>query len=55
MPMSQASPASGFLGVAPVAARVATERIVRAPPEALVLNYDELRAALDATGETLRA
>ncbi len=44
-----------FLGVAPVAVRVATERIVRAPPEALVLNYDELRTALDAAGETLSA
>lgn len=45
----------GFLGIAPVAVRVATERIVRAPPEALVLNYDELRAALDAAGETIAA
>ena len=44
-----------FLGVAPVAVRVATERIVRVPPEALVLNYDELRAALDAAGERVAA
>jgi LPS sulfotransferase NodH len=44
-----------FLGVAPVVVRVATERIVRASPEALVLNYDALRAALDAAGETIAA
>jgi hypothetical protein len=45
----------GFLGIAPVPVRVATERIVRTPPEALVLNYDELRAALEAAGETIAA
>lgn len=41
-----------FPGVAPGPVRVAPERIVRAPPEALVLNYGELRMALDAAGET---
>ena len=54
-PQAECERVFAFLGVAPVAVRVATERIVRAPPEALVLNYDELRAALDAAGETLAA
>ena len=45
----------GFLGVAPVPVRVATERIVRMPPEALVRNYEALRAALDAAGEAVAA
>jgi hypothetical protein len=31
--------------------RVATEKIVRAPPETLVLNYRELQAALREAGE----
>jgi hypothetical protein len=44
-----------FLGIPSAPVRVATERIVRTPPEALVLNYDELRAALDAAGETIAA
>lgn len=54
-PQAECERVFDFLGVAPVAVRVATERIVRAPPEALVLNYDELRTALDAAGETLSA
>ena len=44
-----------FLGVASAPVRVATERIVRTPPEALVLNYPELRDALRAAGETIAA
>lgn len=54
-PQAECERVFDFLDAAPVAVRVATERIVRAPPEALVLNYDELRAALDAAGEPLRA
>lgn len=54
-PQAECERVFDFLGVAPVPVRVATERIVRAPPEALVLNYDELRAALDAAGEPLAA
>jgi len=54
-PQAECERVFGFLGIAPVAVRVATERIVRAPPEALVLNYDALGAALDAAGETLAA
>ena len=54
-PQAECERVFDFLGVAPVAVRVATERIVRSPPDALVLNYDELRAALDAAGETLAA
>ena len=54
-PQAECERVFGFLGVAPVPVRVATERIVRAPPEALVLNYDELRAALEAAGEPIAA
>lgn len=54
-PQAECERVFDFLGVAPVAVRVATERIVRAPPEALVLNYDELRAALEAAGEPIAA
>jgi hypothetical protein len=54
-PQAECERVFAFLGVAPVAVRVATERIVRVPPEALVLNYDELRAALDAAGERVAA
>ena len=37
-----------FLGVAPAPVRVATEKIVRQPPQALLLNYPEVAAALAA-------
>ena len=54
-PQAECERVFDFLGVAPVPVRVATERIVRMPPEALALNYDELRAALDAAGEPIAA
>lgn len=54
-PQAECERVFGFLGVAPVAVRVATERIVRAPPDTLVLNYEALRAALDAARETIAA
>lgn len=54
-PQAECERVFGFLGVAPVPVRVATERIVRSPPEALVLNYPELRAALQAAGEAVAA
>ena len=41
-----------FLGVESVPVRVATERIVRAPPETLVLNYGDVQAALRDAGES---
>jgi hypothetical protein len=41
-----------FLDVAPAPVRVATERIVRAPPEALLLNHAEVLAALAVTNAT---
>ena len=44
-----------FLGIESAPVRVATERIVRTPPEALVLNYPELRSALLAAGECVGA
>ena len=37
--------------LAPAPVTVATEKIVRQPPEALVRNYVEVRAALRAAGE----
>lgn len=40
-----------FLGLAEVPVRVATEKIVRQPPQALLLNFDEVQAALRAAGE----
>ena len=40
-----------FLGVGSALVRVATERIVRTPPEALVLNHDAVKAALRTAGE----
>ena len=40
-----------FLGVDPAPVRVATEKIVRVAPEALVLNHAEVLAALQAAGE----
>lgn len=50
-PQAQCERVFAFLGLGPAAVRVATERIVRAPPEALVRNYPQLRAALRAAGE----
>ena len=35
-----------FLGLEPVAVHVATEKIVRQPPEALVLNHADVQAAM---------
>ena len=52
-PQVQCDRVFAFLGLAPAPVQVATERIVRMPPEALVLNYGELRAALEAAGETV--
>jgi len=54
-PQAQCGRVFDFLGIGPAPIRVATERIVRTPPEALVLNYPELRAALRAAGETIAA
>lgn len=54
-PQAQCDRVFAFLGLAPAPVRVATERIVRTPPEALVLNYPELRDALRAAGETVAA
>lgn len=51
-PQAQCDRVFAFLGLAPAPVRVATERIVRASPDALVLNYPELQAALRASGET---
>jgi hypothetical protein len=51
-PQGQCDRVFGFLGLPPAPVRVATEKIVRASPEALVRNHAELRAALDAAGET---
>ena len=50
-PQAQCDRVFEFLGVASALVRVATERIVRTPPEALVLNYAEVQAALHAAGE----
>jgi len=50
-PQAQCDRVFAFLGVDPAPVRVATEKIVRTAPEALVLNYDAVRAALQAAGE----
>jgi LPS sulfotransferase NodH len=50
-PQAECDRVFAFLGVASVPVRVATEKIVRAPPETLVLNYRELQAALREAGE----
>lgn len=50
-PQAQCDRVFEFLGVDSAPIRVATERIVRSPPEALVLNYDDVRAALRAAGD----
>ena len=52
-PQAQCERVFAFLGLAPVPVTVATERIVRTPPETLVLNYLELQAALHAAGESM--
>ncbi len=54
-PQAECDSVFAFLGFASAPVRVATERIVRTPPEALVLNYPELRDALRAAGEPLAA
>ncbi|HSD15692.1 MAG TPA: sulfotransferase [Thermomonas sp.] len=50
-PQAQCDRVFGFLGVEPAPVRVATEKIVRVAPEALVLNHAEVQAALQAAGE----
>lgn len=52
-PQAQCGRVFAFLGVASAPVRVATERILRAPLQTLVLNHDELRAALHAAGEAI--
>lgn len=50
-PQRECDRVAAFLGVAPAPVTVATEKIVRQPPEALVRNYADVRAALRAAGE----
>lgn len=50
-PQGECNRVFGFLGVGEAPVRVATERIVRQPPEALVLNHAEVQAALRGAGE----
>ena len=50
-PQRECDRVAAFLGLAPAPVTVATEKIVRQPPESLVLNYVEVRAALRAAGE----
>ena len=50
-PQAQCDRVFDFLGVGTAPVRVATERIVRTPPETLVLNYGDVQAALRAAGE----
>ena len=47
-PQAQCDRVFDFLGVGTAPVRVATERIVRTPPETLVLNYGDVQAALRA-------
>ena len=54
-PQAQCDRVFGFLGIDPAPVRVATQRIVRTPPESLVRNYRELQVALAAAGETVLA
>ena len=49
-PQAECARAYRFLGLEPVAVHVATEKIVRQPPEALVLNHAEVRAAMRDAG-----
>ena len=50
-PQAQCDRVFAFLGVASAPIRVATERIVRTPPETLVLNYEDVQAVLRETSE----
>jgi LPS sulfotransferase NodH len=50
-PQAQCDHVFDFLGVGSAPVRVATEKIVRTPPETLVLNYAEVQAVLAAAGE----
>lgn len=50
-PQAQCERVFAFLGVGSAPVRVATEKIVRVAPEALVLNHAEIQAALQAAGE----
>lgn len=50
-PQSACARVYRFLGLAQVPVRVATEKILRQPPQALLLNFDEVRAALHEAGE----
>ena len=50
-PQAQCDRVFEFLGVGSAPVRVATEKIVRTPPETLVLNYPDVQAALFAAGE----
>lgn len=54
-PQAECDRVFAFLGVEPAPVRVATEKIVRASPEALVLNYPALRDALRDAGEAVAA
>ena len=49
-PQAQCGRVFDFLGVEPAPVRVATEKIVRTSPEALVINYRDVRTALLAAG-----
>lgn len=50
-PQAQCDRVFAFLGVEVAPVRVATEKIVRTPPETLVLNYPDVQAALRDAGE----
>jgi len=50
-PQAQCDRVFAFLGVEAAPVRVATEKIVRIEPEALVLNHAQVQAALQAAGE----
>ena len=50
-PQAQCDRVFAFLGVGSAPVRVATEKIVRAAPETLILNHAEVQAALQAAGE----
>ena len=50
-PQAQCDGVFAFLGVDSARVRVATEKIVRVAPEALVLNHAEVLTALQAAGE----
>ena len=50
-PQDACSRVFSFLGVSPFQVQVPTAKIVRTPPEALVMNFDEVQAALREAGE----